>query len=525
MSPRRALGPALAGVLLAALLLLALEGGLSLAGVATLGERLWPPLGRAPVFRALEQPRDAGLRAREFDLHPDPAVGRVLRPEATLELHGATLETDALGLRARPGPAAGADPWRLVLLGDSVAFGWGLPDEATPAGAVERLLAAHRPPGGRPVEARSVAVPGWNAATACAFLFDHLDQLDPDEVVFLPCINDVSDNIAEYATWRGDIPVPDLNSEDPWFHVGYSAGFLGDLYARVRAGEVRTRLSEAGAVAVDTGLGRLSRARYAGMARVLAAAAARLAQRGIGFRVAPYDDGRFTALLAEALADAGAGAAWLPLFTQLETDEMLPTDPHPSALANERAAAWLARSLHEAGRLPWTPTPPLRPLPPEVEARRAPWRDEAAVRARAAEVRAASLAQLRPVIDTRDGRGCLQVYGGLHERGDVGTRVQVVLRREADALRILCEPLAARPDLLPLRIAVELDGQPGGAFELRADDPPGPRELRLPLPPGPHGGALDVKLLPDRHGVVPAADGGLRLGSFRLLLLSCEAGG
>ncbi len=505
----------------AVLTLLIIEGTLSFTGARTLAERLVPPLERAPALRVVGQGGGPGLEVGDYDLHVDPAVGRVLVPQRTRELHGARVTTDAAGLRVRPAPPRGGDPLRIVVLGDSVAFGWGLADDETLAHQLETLLEQQRPPGGRGVEARTVAVPGWNASTACAFLFDHLAELDPDVVVFVPVINDLSDNIAEYRTLRGDIPVPDLNSEDPWFHVGYSADFLGDLYERTQRGEIRARLADAGVVAVDTGLGRLSRERYARMGATLADAAARLAERGARLYVAPLDEGAFTALLAEALLDGGARAAWLPLFTRLEGGELQELDPHPSALANRHMACWIAGRLHEDGALPWDPATPLPEPPLEVQARRAQPRDQDAIRARAAEVRAASLARLLPLVDTATGRGCLQVYGGLHEHGEVGARAQVVVRRDADELLLRCEPLAARPDLLPLRVDVLADGAPAGHFELTAGQGEGPREYRLPLAPGPHGTALDVKLVPARHAAVPAASGGLRLGSFRLLAVEC----
>lgn len=506
----------------AVLTLLVIEGTLSFSGARTLAERLDPPLEDLPALRAAGRAGGPGLEAGDYDLHVDPAVGRVLVPQRTHELHGARLTTDAAGLRVRAAaPPPGDDPLRLVVLGDSVAFGWGLRDDETLAHQLEALLERRRPAGGRPVEARTVAVPGWNADTACAYLFDHLDALDPDVVVFVPVINDLSDNIAEYRTLQGDIPVPDLNSEDPRFHVGYSADFLGDLYARIRSGEVRARLADAGVVAVDTGLGRLSRERYARMGATLAGAAARLAERGARLYVAPPDDGDFTALLAEALLDAGSQAGWLPLFTRLEGDEMQAVDPHPSALAVGHMACWIAQRLQADGLLPWEPAAPIGGPPPAVQARRAAARDAAAIRARAAEVRADSLARMLPLVDTTTGRGCLQVYGGLHERGEVGARAQVVLRREADELLVRCEPLAARPDLLPLRVDVLADGAPAGHFELAAGQGEGPREFRLALAPGPHGVALDVKLVPDRHAVVPSASKGARVGSFRLLAVEC----
>ena len=94
--------------------------------------------------------------------------------------------TDELGMRARAGPPPAADAPRIVVLGDSVAFGFGLGDEDTLAAQLERLL------GGR-VACSTVAVPSWNCQNAWRFLLDHLDRLRPDVVLYFPVENDLED--------------------------------------------------------------------------------------------------------------------------------------------------------------------------------------------------------------------------------------------------------------------------------------------------------------------------------------------
>src|SRR5262249_34935256 len=156
----------------------------------------------------------------------------------------------------------GSDPLRIVLLGDSVAFGWGLTAEQGLGPVLERLLAEHRAPDARPVEVRVVAVPGWNTHNSTRFLLDHWDRLRPDIVLFMPVANALSDDTCTVWSGFGEIILPDRYSPDPWFHVGYNAAFLATLLQRRQRGEVRTSLREAGTVALESDLGPESARRF-----------------------------------------------------------------------------------------------------------------------------------------------------------------------------------------------------------------------------------------------------------------------
>jgi hypothetical protein len=196
------------GVLAA--LLLAAEGALSLCsgrslrdlGGARQSHRLAspsPPAKPAPavVGRGGVPPGADAAPADEpgaaasgmYALHDDPLVGYVLQPDADIRWGEALVSTDHLACAGAPPPPD--DALRLVVLGDSVAFGFGVDDEQALAARLEARLAELRGPDERPVACRTVAIPSWNHRAAAAFLLDHWDELRPDLVLYLPIGNDV----------------------------------------------------------------------------------------------------------------------------------------------------------------------------------------------------------------------------------------------------------------------------------------------------------------------------------------------
>ncbi|HYN63547.1 MAG TPA: hypothetical protein VES36_03005, partial [Candidatus Limnocylindrales bacterium] len=219
--PARASARWLLALGVAALTLLCAEGGASLL----LGRSLLHSGSRAAPGDGLPAPTDADRRAAAlrnpgvYRVHPDPFVSYVLRADEQLEVAGCPVRSDALGLRARPGPPATADAVRLVVLGDSVAFGYGLNDDQTLACQLEQVLGTLRGPSARPIAARTVAIPGWNHHNAVSFLLDHYVELAPDIVVYLPIGNDLCDTDGLWETGHRR-PAPDLANPDPLLFVG-----------------------------------------------------------------------------------------------------------------------------------------------------------------------------------------------------------------------------------------------------------------------------------------------------------------
>lgn len=114
-----------------------------------------------------------------------------LRPGARATYLGKDIEVGAHGLRngevVMPKPA---DVFRILVIGDSVPFGWGVAeDEAFPR-LVERALAGAMPAGKR-CEVVNCGVPGFGLPEAYVQLRDQGLAWDPDLVLHCVIANDV----------------------------------------------------------------------------------------------------------------------------------------------------------------------------------------------------------------------------------------------------------------------------------------------------------------------------------------------
>ncbi len=133
---------------------------------------------------------------REVGYVPTPGfAGCIRRPE-----FDACFTAGGAGLRgADPGPRR-ADTVRVLLLGDSLTWGFGVRDEETVAVRLEGLLAARHPE--LDLQVLNGGVPGYGTADQLAFLRSRGADLAPDVVIlqFLP-VNDFEENRTPAAGW------------------------------------------------------------------------------------------------------------------------------------------------------------------------------------------------------------------------------------------------------------------------------------------------------------------------------------
>lgn len=117
-----------------------------------------------------------------------PAIGYTLRRGAEIDAWGDRFTANELGFR---GPPAAKEPGtlRLLFVGDSWTYGMGVRREETFAERTAALAGAHAGLD-RPVEAWTLALPGYNTFNQLAALAEYLDLLAPDAVVLCPTIND-----------------------------------------------------------------------------------------------------------------------------------------------------------------------------------------------------------------------------------------------------------------------------------------------------------------------------------------------
>lgn len=127
----------------------------------------------------------------QLDMISDPALGYKHAPNLRRVYQGVEVSTNQFGLRDREIEPKQTGEFRILLLGDSVTFGWGVPIEATFGRRLENLLTTKLK---RPVRAVNSGVGGYNTVQEYAVLKQLAGTVDPDMVVLLYVRNDIQSN-------------------------------------------------------------------------------------------------------------------------------------------------------------------------------------------------------------------------------------------------------------------------------------------------------------------------------------------
>ncbi len=170
---------------------------LLLAGAGELALRLVPGWSSDPAS------------GRFNPYRPDGRTGYALRPGARVvheeEEFSVPVRVNALGQRG-PERTAAKPPGvrRILVLGDSFAFGFGVREEDAFFSVLERLLSER----GERVEVMSAAVPGWSVDNSFVYLRTEGFALAPDVVLLAVCENDLNDLAWNRLTLDGErLPV------------------------------------------------------------------------------------------------------------------------------------------------------------------------------------------------------------------------------------------------------------------------------------------------------------------------------
>lgn len=136
-------------------------------------------------------------------LHDNDLVVYELKPGLQGTFLGNALAINSLGMRDRERTLKKAPgTYRIVGLGDSHTFGWGVEQEETYLARLEDLLEGKYP--GRAIEVLNHGVPGYNTVQEVASLAERIDDLAPDLVI----INYVNNDM--------DLPNFLADRPDPW---------------------------------------------------------------------------------------------------------------------------------------------------------------------------------------------------------------------------------------------------------------------------------------------------------------------
>ena len=122
---------------------------------------------------------------------PDPNLSFVHEPNT----HGFFMRQDvrinSLGLRDREFPAAKpTGVYRILVLGDSTTFGWGVSLEDTAAKILEKMLNAQPPPGYQRFEVINAGVGNYDTVQEVTYYKTRGRLLNPDMVILVYFIND-----------------------------------------------------------------------------------------------------------------------------------------------------------------------------------------------------------------------------------------------------------------------------------------------------------------------------------------------
>lgn len=267
----------------------------------------------------------------------NPAIGHEHTPNTRAHLMGSDVVISSQGLRDRefaPVPPPGRT--RILMLGDSLTFGWGVPGERTFSKRLEDKLRA----AGRDVEVINTGVGNYNTEMQVAYFFERGAKFQPHHVVLNYFINDAEPT----PTYRTS-----LLAEHSRAYVYLSSRI--DAVMRMAGSEKRTDWRTYYASLYEQGNG---------PARV-AAAVARLAEycrkNGIKLTLVNYPELRepkdypfpqvndFVAQVARE--NALPYIDLLPAVRDLPPESLWVTrpDPHPSVAAHEAFANQLFRAF------------------------------------------------------------------------------------------------------------------------------------------------------------------------------------
>ena len=159
-----------------------------------------------PVHVSADGLQDADLREQVIkqligsnpgisDSHNDPDVGRINQPNLQGRMVGGVpVSTNRFGIRERnyalPKPPGTV---RVVILGDSFVFGYGVRSEERLGIHLERWLTERTTNFDGPIEVLQIGVPSWTFTNEVAYLRRQLSELQPDLVFHISVPNDIAD--------------------------------------------------------------------------------------------------------------------------------------------------------------------------------------------------------------------------------------------------------------------------------------------------------------------------------------------
>jgi lysophospholipase L1-like esterase len=132
---------------------------------------------------------------------PDPLLAHVHRPGSRARLMGVDVSINSRGLRDREFPyEKPAGTLRVLMLGDSETFGWGVPQDGTTPKVAEKRL-NEEPPGGMRIEVLNAGVGNYNTQMEVRYFLTEGYQYRPDLVTLNYVFNDAEETPRYQGNW------------------------------------------------------------------------------------------------------------------------------------------------------------------------------------------------------------------------------------------------------------------------------------------------------------------------------------
>lgn len=148
---------------------------------------------RFKVFYDIEMTRYSVFAKRDS---PNPRIGHVHKPNVELHLMGARVKINSDGFRDQEYPLEKGNRYRIIFLGDSVTFGWGIPKEESFEAILERRL--HET---APAEIINFGTGNYNTEQEVHLFLDKGLKYDPDQVTVFYAINDAEITPGKSRLW------------------------------------------------------------------------------------------------------------------------------------------------------------------------------------------------------------------------------------------------------------------------------------------------------------------------------------
>jgi lysophospholipase L1-like esterase len=136
---------------------------------------------------------------------PDPNLSFVHEPNTHAFLMGQDVRINSLGLRDREfSPAKPPGVYRILVLGDSTTFGWGVSLDDTASKILERELNAHPPPAYQRFEVINAGTGNYDTVQEVELYKTQGRELHPDLVILVYFINDPEPVPRQRSIWLID---------------------------------------------------------------------------------------------------------------------------------------------------------------------------------------------------------------------------------------------------------------------------------------------------------------------------------